>query len=78
MIEKKEPVAGDLDASARTLTALGLGRAEPALAGAQPPTLELRAGPRPPQPRESRFDVWIAAAVFGAALIGLGVYFVVR
>lgn len=78
MIERKEPVAGDLDASAQTLAALGLRRAEPAVAGTAAPALELRAGPRPPQPRESRSDLWLAMTIFGVALLGLAVYFLVR
>lgn len=78
MSERKEPVAGDLDATAQSLVSLGLGRADTALAGAAPPAFEMRAGPRPPQPRESRFDLWIAAAVFGSALLALAIYFVLR
>jgi hypothetical protein len=78
MTERKEPVAGNLDASAEAMASLGVRRAEPAFAGATQPALEMRAGPRPPYPRESRFDLWLAAAIFGAIAVGLTVYFVMR
>lgn len=74
-IERKEPVAGDLDRLAESVVALGLGQAPSALAGdgLQPP-LEMRADRRAmPQPR-SQVDLWPAVLIVVIA-IGIATYY---
>lgn len=79
MIERKEPVAGDLDRATEAMVSLSLGRAGPAFAAAAADAArEMRADVRAPRPRESRLDMWFAGAVFSAAVIGLGLYFWLR
>jgi hypothetical protein len=79
MMEKKEPVAGNLDQAAEAMAALGLGQVQPVFAaGAAQPPREMRADARPQPQHQSHFDLWLAGVIFTVTIASALVYFVVR